>query len=237
MALVQSNTGSSAGVTNLTPSLPGATTAGNTILLMVSSAGTISTPSGFTSRSPQVNIQGCYFFEKLVASGNSTDTPTMAQGGTYNGTWIIAEYSGITAFRTSNGANSGFSANGSYSTGNVTPAAGATLLVAYVGVSTANPDTLNASDPQSFTNSFTKQASVYVPPAAGSGRDGIAGGWATNQVTANGSTAYSSGASFTASTNSGAPHRIIAAYAHSAGGAATSRPIFARPARFITRSF
>ena len=66
---------------------------------MVSSAGTLSTPAGFTSRSPQVNMQGCYLFDKLVASGNATDTPSLTQGGACNATWLIAEYSGITGVR------------------------------------------------------------------------------------------------------------------------------------------
>lgn len=214
-ALVQSNSGANNGVTNLTPTLPGATTAGNTIILMVSSAGTISTPSGFTSRSPQVNIQGCYFFEKLVASGNSSDLPTMAQGGAYNGSWFIAEYSGITAYKTSNGSNSTFVLNGSMgATPSLTPTAGNTLIIAYFGITATNPIiTYAAGDPQSWTNSFTGQASQQLAGVSGTGRDGMANGWATLQVTANGSTSYSTAASATVSGGSSNPHRIIAAYA------------------------
>jgi hypothetical protein len=216
MPLVQSNSGTNDGVTNITPTLPGATTAGNTIIIKVSSAGTLSTPSGFVSRSPQVNIQGCYHFDKLVASGNSSDLPTMVQGGAFNAIWIVEEWSGITAFKTSNGANSGFSGGGSFSTGTVTPSAGATLFSAYMGVSASStPDTFAAGDPQSWTNSFTGTVSLARTGSAGSGRDSMVGGSATFQATADGSTAYSTAATFTPSGN-GAPHLIIAAYAISA---------------------
>lgn len=223
MPLVQSNSGANNGVTNLVPTLPGATTAGNAIILMVSSAGTLSTPSGFISRNPQVNIQGCYFFEKLSASGNSTDTPTMVQGGTFNGSWFIAEYSGITSFKTSNGSNSTGVANGSMgATPSLTPAAGDTLIFAYFGISASTIASYTAGDPTSWTNSFTGQASLQLAGVSGSGRDGMANGWATRQVTANGSTSYSTAASATVSTSTSNPHRIIVAYAHSASSVTIS---------------
>ena len=225
MAQVQRNSGTTNGVTTITPTLPGATTAGNSIVLMVSSAGTLSTPAGFTSRSPQVNMQGCYLFDKLVASGNATDTPSLTQGGAYNATWLIAEYSGITAFKTSNGNNSGFVSNGSISGASVTPTAGNVLLVAYMGLSNPNAaQTFAAGDPQSWTNSFTGEQSILRTGTAGAGRDSMAAGWATRQVAANGSTAYSTAASFTSTSGTGAPHQIISAYAHSTGPTAYTMP-------------
>jgi hypothetical protein len=237
MAQVQKNGGTVNGVTNIVPTLGSATTAGNSIIILVCSAGVLSTPSGFTSRSPQVNILGGYLFEKLVASGNSTDLPTMAQGGTFNAVWFVAEYSGMTAYKTSTGVAGGNGVNGSYSTGSITPSAGATLLIGYDAVTAQFSNTYGANDPTSWTNSFTSEQSLLRTGVAGSGRDSFAAGWATRQVTADGSTSYSTAATHTASGNDAAPHRIIAAYAHSAGGAATSRPVFSRPARFITRSF
>jgi hypothetical protein len=225
VAQVQRNSGTTNGVTTIAPTLPGATTAGNSIVLMVSSAGTLSTPAGFTSRSPQVNIQGCYLFDKLVASGNATDTPTLTQGGAYNAVWLIAEYSGVTAFKTSSGSNSGNSAAGSYATPGITPTAGNTLLVAYMGLSGSSATTFGASDPGSWTNSFVAEQSVQRPGTTGAGRDSLAGGWASFQVNATGSTAYSTAATFTLPGGGlGAPHRIISAYAHSAGPLAYTMP-------------
>jgi len=227
VAQVQKNSGTTNGVTSIVTSLGSATTAGNSILLMVSSAGTLSTPAGFTSRSPQVNIQGCYLFEKLVASGNATDTPTMTQGGAYNAVWFIAEYSGITAFRTSNGSSSTNNGAGSYATPGITPVAGNTLFVAYMGItgSNATTTTFGAGEPSSWTNSFTGQQSLLRPGSAPAGQDSLAGGWATFQVNATGSTAYSTAASYTLPTAGlGNPHRIIAAYAHAAGALAYTMP-------------
>jgi hypothetical protein len=226
VAQVQQNSGTANGVTTITPTLPGATTAGNSIVLMVSSAGTLSTPAGFTSRSPQVNLQGCYLFDKLVASGNATDTPTMTQGGAYNATWLIAEYSGITAFKTSNGNNSSFVGTGSPISGpSITPTAGNVLIVTYMAATAPNTSTtFFAGDPQSWTNSFTGEQSILRPGSAGAGRDSLAGGWATRQVAANGSTAYSTTAMFNSSSGTAAPHNIIVAYTHSTGPTAYTMP-------------
>ena len=224
MAQVQRNSGTTNGVTTITPTLPGATTAGNSIVLMVSSAGTLSTPAGFTSRSPQVNMQGCYLFDKLVASGNATDTPSLTQGGAYNATWLIAEYSGITAFVTSNGSNAALGASSPTSTASVTPSAGNRLLVAYMSISgNGAATTFAAGDPQSWTNSFTGEQSIPRTGTAGAGRDSMTSGWATCQVAANGSTAYSTAASWACS-GTGAPHHIISAYAHSTGPTAYTMP-------------
>ena len=102
---VQKNGGTVSANASIATSLPGATTAGNTILIFASGGGTITTPSGFTSRSPAVNALGCYIFEKLVASGNSTDTPTLTMSGAYDAVWQIAEYKNITAYDTSSGTS------------------------------------------------------------------------------------------------------------------------------------
>lgn len=237
MAQVQKNSGTVNGVTTIAPTLGSATTAGNSILLFVSSAGTLTTPAGFTSRSPQVNLQGCYLFDKLVASGNATDTPSMTQGGTFNAIWFIAEYSGITAFRNSNGANANVSPhNVVYTTGTVTPAAGATLLVGYVGFTgSTQTATYAAGDPQGWTNSFVSQQSLLQTGTVASGRDSLACGWSAFQVTANGSTAYSTGALVSCSTSSAAPHRIISSYAHSVAAATKGIPLFGMQRRFFTR--
>jgi hypothetical protein len=219
VAQVQKNGGTVNGATSIVTSLGSATTAGNSILLMISGAGTLTTPAGFTSRSPQVNLAGQYLFDKLVASGNSTDTPTLTQGGTYNATWQITEYSGISGFVTSNGANTGFGETPPNTTASITPTTGNRLIVAFAGLlGSGISTTFTAGDPTGWTNSFTGEQSNYAPPTSGAGRDGFAAGWASRQVTTAGSTAYSTTFSWTSSGSAPAATNIIAAYTHSAGG-------------------
>ncbi len=220
MALVQKNGGTTNGSASIVTSLGSATTSGNTILIFVNGAGTITTPSGFTSRSPQVNIQGLYLFEKLVASGNSSDTPTLTMSGAFNATWQIVEYSGITAFDVSSGNNAGFSASVSVTTPSITPTTGARLLVAFVGATADNSTkTWPAGVPNSWTNSFVGERSDTRLGTAGSGRDSMVGGWADLSVTANGSTSYSTNATYSPE-DTAAPASIIAAYKVTAGGTA-----------------
>src|SRR6185312_11666088 len=157
-ALVQKNGGGTNGSASIVPTLGSATTSGNSIFIFAQGAGTITTPSGFTSRSPQVNVQGLYLFEKLVASGNSTDTPTLTMSGAFNATWQIAEYSGVTSFDTSSGNNAAGSAcvaGLAITTPTITPGTGLRVLLAFAGASGGNPQTFTAGDPQSWTNSFT----------------------------------------------------------------------------------
>lgn len=209
---VQRNGGTSASNANIATSLPGSTTAGNEIIIIACGEGTISTPAGFTSRSPQVNFNGFYLFEKLTASGNSTDTPTLVMSGAFNATWLIVEYSGITAFDVSNGNNAGFAGNTSYTTASITPTSGDRLIIGCLGITGAgSAETFAAGDPQSWTNSFVGQTSVQIVGVGA--RDPLASGWAARTVTANGSTAYSTNGSFIFSNGaSTAPASITAAY-------------------------
>jgi hypothetical protein len=237
MPQVQKNSGSVVLSTSIATSLPGATTASNSIFIFIQSAATVTTPSGFTSRAPQVNFTGFYMFEKLVASGNSTDTPTITNGGSTNATWQISEYSGVTATAgTATGNNLTFQTNGSKATPNITPTAGDRLLLAFVGaMANTVTSTFTAGQPSSWTNSFTGQDSILRTGGAGAG-ESFASGWADRFVTANGSTAYSTAATMNVNSGTMHPSTIIAAYAHTTSAAA-SRPIFSRPPRFITRSF
>lgn len=222
MAQVQKNSGTTSLSASIVPTLGVATTAGNTILIFANGAGTITTPSGFTSRSPQVNIQGLYLFEKLVASGTSADTPTLTMSGAYNATWQIAEYSGLTAFDVSSGNNSGQVAGGSKPTPSITPTTGARTLVAFMGVtgSSASITTFASGDPQSWTNSFTGQDSSARLGGGGAGNDSMVGGWAQQLgVTGNGVTTFSTAATFTPTGGTGAPATIIASYTEAAAGA------------------
>lgn len=210
-SLIQSNSGSSNAATTSATSLGSATTAGNEILIFAQASATISTPAGFTSRSPQVNTQGFYLFEKLTASGDATDTPNLSIGGAANTTWVILEYSGISAYDTSTGSNVGFGAGASpQATPSITPASGNRLVMAAVGVSTIPSGTFNPGDPTGWTNSFSSVLSVLQP---GPG-DSLALGVASRQVVGNGATTFSTAASYTITTGGGQGNAtIIASYA------------------------
>lgn len=211
-ALVQQNGGTANGSASIVTSLGSATTSGNTILIFANGAGTITTPSGFTSRSPQVNVQGLYLFEKLVASGNSSDTPTLTMSGAFNATWQIVEYSGVTGFDVSSGNNAGFSSNTSVTTPSITPTAGKRLIVAFVGATnTSSSGTFDPGAPALWTNSFAGERSDTRTGTTGSGRDSMVGGWADLSVVASGSTAYATNATYNPTGNAG-PATIIAAY-------------------------
>lgn len=209
---VQKNGGTSTSNANITTSLPGGTTIGNSIIIIATGEGTISTPAGFISRNSQVNINGFYVFEKLNASGDASDTPTLVMSGAFNSTWLIAEYSGITAFDVGNGSNQGFAPNTNATTASVTPTAGSRLIIASFGITgSGSATTFSAGDPKSWTNSFLGQQSVQMVGVGA--RDPLASGWATLAVTADGSTAYSTNASFATSGGANnAPANITVVY-------------------------
>jgi hypothetical protein len=223
MPLVQKNSGSISLSTSIATSLSGGTTAGNSIFIFIQSAATVATPSGFVSRAPQVNFTGFYLFDKLVASGNSTDTPTLTNGAAVNATWQIAEYSGVTATAgTPAGNNSTFQLNGSKATPNITPTAGDRLILAFVGaMASAGTSTFTSGQPDTWTNSFTGQNSILHTGSATSGDESFASGWADLLVSANGSTAYSTAATVDVNAGTLHPSTIIAAYDHTVSGGAT----------------
>lgn len=212
---VQHFEGSTINTASIATSLPGATTAGHSIMIFAQGAGTITTPAGFTSESPQVNQQGFYVFDKMVASGNSTDTPTLTMSGTFTATWMIVEYSGLTAIDTSSG-NNGSTGNNTtpIATPSITPTAGTRLLVAAVGGVRGDPSAFDpGTNPSTWTSSFVGQASVQQASGGGTGQAALGHGWAAETVTANGSTAFSTSAILTnGATSSYAPASIIAAY-------------------------
>jgi hypothetical protein len=214
MPLIQKNGGTVGNNASIVTSLPSGTTAGNTILIFAQGTGTISTPSGFTSRSPQVALQGFYLFEKLVATGNASDTPTLTMSGAYTATWNIVEYSNITGFDTSSGNNSASASNGVHNTPSITPASGNKRLMAGIaGWSAATgPITWTSGDPQGWTNSFTGQQSFNTPGAASpANQSPLASGFADRLVKTVGAS-YSTAAMVSNVPNSRAPTSIIAAY-------------------------
>jgi hypothetical protein len=216
MALIQKNGGAVNLNASIVTSLPGATTAGNTILIFVQGTGVMSTPSGFTSRSPQVNQSAVYLFEKLVATGNASDTPTMTMAGAYTATWQIVEYSNLTAYDTSSGSNSASpNANVVLATPSITPASGNKWLVAVVAGTSGGPKTWQSGDPQAWTNLFTGQQSNSTPGASSpANQNALASGFADLLVTAAGAS-YSTGAMVSNIESHHFPASIIASYATS----------------------
>ena len=225
-ALIQKNGGTVSANASIVTSLGVATTAGNSIFIFASGGGTITTPSGFTSRSPQVNATGQYLFEKLVASGNSTDTPTLTMSGAFDAVWQIAEYSGITAYDTSTGTVVGVSAQAVYPTASITPASGNKRLLAFINAqNNSTGAAIVAGDPQGWGNGFTPQQANQIFGPGGAGRLPIASGWSDIVVAASGGS-YSTSAYIGNGTNAFLPSNIIASYATTASPTVLTAPVF-----------
>ena len=227
-SLVQKNGGTVLTSASIVTSLPGATTAGNTILIFAQGAGTITTPSGFVSRSPQVQSQGFYLFEKLVASGDATDTPTLTMSGAYTATWQIAEYRNITAFDTSSGNIASGTANGVWNTPVIVPASGNKRIVAFVGGSRSGVagNTWTGTNPSGWINGFIGQQSDQTNGAPSpASQDALAGGFADYLAAAAGG-GFGTGASLINTSGASNPASIIAAYTTTDVPAPPAGPVF-----------
>jgi hypothetical protein len=75
--------------------LPGGTTSGSLVVIVVASDATVTTPAGFNLDKSQVNSNGHYVFSKVTAGGETgwTVSPTSSAAGC----WYVAEISGLTA--------------------------------------------------------------------------------------------------------------------------------------------
>jgi hypothetical protein len=229
-SLVKSASGTSTTATT-NPTFGSATTSGNLIVLGFAADDYNGTPgTGWTQSTgmEQQTFHGGYLWWR-ISTGETSYSYVI--GSATNSAWAIAEFSGIdaTPYDTSNGQFT--TADGTtYTTPTITPSTGGRLLVTVMGGSkVAN---LAAITWGTWVNSFTQIATVG---SGGSGTNDVIG-MAYRLVTGNGSTTYSGGAtpsSGTLESRSG----LIISFEESAGGAAASRPVFSRPARFITRRF
>lgn len=218
IALVQSNAGNTGTgtPTSLNATLPGAPTAGNTLLLAVSSDATVNTPAGWTLDKSQVNDNGQYLFRKVSAGTETTVVVSPTAGAST--VWAYLEYSGIAT--TSPLAAPAISAGSSTasttrSTGTTATTSGATggIAIAAFGISLPGAGTATVD---SYTNSFTEVTGSDQVTTKATGTN-VAGSVASVAVAADGT--FTCTATFSANrANTG----ILAVYKPAAGGASQS---------------
>jgi len=200
MALAQSNTGTFSG-TPFTVTLPAASNASNRLVLFVTGNTLITTPSGWTLRTSQVNEMGHYLFDRAGDGGTSWSV----SGSAGQGVWWIGEVeAGV--YNTAAGQNN-ISSSTSYTTPTIVPSSGAKILLASLGSLRAGSDARTVG---SWLNSFVEVSdNCYV------GADNPSGATASREVVGDGSTGYSTGATYSlASTGRSA---LIASYVTSSG--------------------
>jgi len=211
--VVQSAEGTST-LATVTASFPSTPTNGNVIILAFAADDYNGTPNtGWTQSTgmEQQTFHGGYIWWKVASGGSNSFQYTI--GSATNSSWVLLEVSGLDAapYDISAGQCTNSSA-GSYTTPSITPTSGDRFLVAAMGSSASSGDM--SADLTTWLNSFTHIRSSGPVSASGT-RDSI--GVASRDVTANGSTSYSSGASFpfTKTSHSG---MIIAFKVASGGG-------------------
>jgi len=177
----------------VTASLGSASTVGNLLVLRVAADDyAASPPSGWNQSTgmKQETYHGGYFWWKISAGETSVNYTI---GSAANSAWTLEEYTGpfdASPYDISNGTLAVSSAS-SAATPSVTPSAGDRLGLATWGSSNSSGDM--SADLTGITNSFTLSQSSGPVSATGT-RDNISGAYI--DITANGSTAYSTTASF-----------------------------------------
>lgn len=157
----------------------------------------------------QENFMGCYLWWRVSSGGNAFQYNI---GSAATSCWILLEISGLDA-TPYDGSEGQFvqASSESYTTPNLTPTAGDRLLLALMGFTrSANFTTLDT-----WLNSFTEIVDISTTLGSGT-RDQI--GIAQRSVTANGSTAYSSGATSDGTGTANSRYGIIIAFEVAAGG-------------------
>jgi len=164
--IVQENSGNTGTGTPTTTdaSLASGTTAGNTLLILVSCDATVATPSVFTKAREQGNYSGHFLFRKPATAGETTWTLTPSVGASLS--WYALEHSGLASnpldVTTSQGTSSGVS---SQSTGTTATTAQADVLVlASIGTSIGSGGTNSVS---SWSNSFAERADTVTTKPSG----------------------------------------------------------------------
>lgn len=222
-SIVQSKSAAqNTGLATVTATWTSAASAGNTLLVIAAAddyrtAG--GTPSGFTQSTGcgQETFLGHYLWWKVAAGGETSTTYTI--GSASPSCWITMEISGLTGspYDISNGQFTQTSAT-NYTTPAITPTSGDRFLVGSIGGS------LNANfsaGQGSWLNSFTEVPNGDIVTTLGSGtRDSAAA--SSFAVTANGSTAYSTGSTWDGGSTPQSRTGIIVAF--KVAGAAAAIP-------------
>jgi hypothetical protein len=201
-SIVQQNFGEEPGGTeNFTVSLPAPSNAANRVVVVICGNTTVATPTGFTSRDPQVVSMGHYIMDR---QGDGNDDWAFTTGAAGHLSWWVGEIEGG-VFDTADGQNT--TGGASYTTTEITPAAGEKILIASIGgTHTATNDITFAG----WDNEFNEQAELSTLVGA----ERVAQGVAAGEVTANGSTGYSTGADYVGTNTPAARSAMIAAYTH-----------------------
>ena len=205
MGVVQRASGSGTVSGDFSVTLPAASSASNRVVVIITGNTAVATPTGWTLRTSQVNYMGHYLWDR---AGGSASYTFNASGQV---TWFIEEVeAGVYVSALSQNDSTG---SGSYSTPNLTPTAGERHLLTSLGSTHAS----SARTLSGWTGGFVEQADLCVATA-----DFPMGGYADQEVTANGSTAY--GTTGTYSLTSPGRTAIIGAYETSSGGGVTATP-------------
>lgn len=196
--------------------------AGNLLIIIVAADDyNVGNPTGFTLSTgcEQETFLGHYLWWKVAAGGETSATYTI--GSASPSCWITAEYSGMEAVPYDISAGQlAQSTSTTYTTPAITPTAGDRLLIATIGGS-YNAGSISLS---AWLNSFAERQDIGT--TLGSGTRDVAG-LADLAVTANGSTAYSSGATYAPQAQ--ARTGIIAAFKVAGAAAAGAFPFRASP--------
>ena len=181
MALVEDAGAAFTVAGNFSVTLPAASSSANLLVVTIAGNMTVATPSGWTLRTSQVNDMGHYMWTR---QGDGASSYTFNATG--QGVWYIAEVAAGT-YLTASGQNNVASAS-TYTTTSLTPTAGDRTMIASIGSLTPNNTNRTAS---AWLNSYVEE-SDFVQPTA----DRPMQATASLDVTANGSTAYSTGCTF-----------------------------------------
>jgi hypothetical protein len=208
MAIAQDNSAAytASGTVNVT--LPVAPSASSLVVVTIAGNVVINTPSGWTLRASQVNDMGHYMWTR---PGDGT-TSSWAFTITGQGVWYVAEVENG-SYVSASGQNAVSPAT-TYTTTALTPSAGERVLIASIG-SLSNSGVRTVSN---WLNSYTEESD-----ACQNSSDRPMQGTASLPVTASGSTAYSTGATYSA--NNGSRSALHGAFGtSSAGGAVELEP-------------
>jgi len=181
VGIAQQNSGLAASASaGFTASLPGASSASNTVVLIVAGSSTITTPTNWTLRTSQVNSMGHYWFER---SGVSLTSIALTGGSASPETWWMFE---VTAgvYQTATEQNNVASGT-TYNTTAIVPTAGTKIMIA--SIASQAPSGSTARTVSGWTSSYTEQ--IDICQATGDGP--MQGGAILPDFTADGVASFS----------------------------------------------
>jgi hypothetical protein len=201
-----------------TTALDAPTTAGNHVVLLIGSddyATEVTADFTQSNECAQETFMGAYLWWKESAGGETQFSYEIGSAAT--SCWIVLEIDGLDDADPYDASEGQFvqASSESITTPNVTPSAGDKYLLTFVGFTRSAAFTAPPNGVGSWLNSFTEITEICTVLGSGT-RDQI--GVADRSVTANGSTAYSGGATSDGSGTANSRVGIIIAFNVAAGG-------------------